>query len=91
MVPPSLSSTLTASCCGGERYFQATSAILRLPRGPVEWEGRRRGKVEGGGAAEGDAGKCSVTPVSRPIGRAVAGRGENYNSQQYGRRRFVRG
>lgn len=47
MVPPSLSSTLTASCCGGEHYFQATSAILRLPRGPVEWEGRRRGR-EGG-------------------------------------------
>lgn len=42
MVPPSLSSTLTASCCRGEHYFQATSAILRLPRGPVEWEGRRR-------------------------------------------------
>lgn len=41
MVPPSLSSTLTASCCRGEHYFQATSAILRLPRGPVEWEGRR--------------------------------------------------
>ncbi|KAK5863986.1 hypothetical protein PBY51_000965 [Eleginops maclovinus] len=52
MVPPSLSSTLTASCCRGEHYFQATSAILRLPRGPVEWEGRRR-EVEEGGAAGG--------------------------------------
>lgn len=46
MVPPSLSSTLTASFCRGEHYFQATSAILRLPRGPVEWEGRRRERRE---------------------------------------------
>lgn len=74
MVPPSLSSTLTASCCRGEHYFQATSAILRLPRGPVEWEGKAEG-VEGGGAVAGDAGKCSLTAASRPTGKAVVRKG----------------
>ncbi|KAI3357830.1 hypothetical protein L3Q82_016213 [Scortum barcoo] len=83
MVPPSLSSTLTASCRGGERYFQATSAILRLPRGPAEWEGRRReekrrrGNVSGG-CWEMECGGC-VTFYSRTLSEGQRG---NYNSQQ---------
>lgn len=62
MVPPSLPSALTASCRGAERYFQATAAILRLPRGPAGWEGSAR--VEGRGRVLGLPGKCSVVAIS---------------------------
>lgn len=79
MVPPSLPFTLTASCCRGERYFQATSAILRLPRGPVEWEGSSR--VKGRGRGHGIPGKCSVVAASLSKSKASVRIDRNYSYQ----------
>ena len=45
MVPPSLSFHTHDFMLRRGTYFQATSAILRFPRGPTKWEGaegRRR-------------------------------------------------
>lgn len=87
MVPPSLSSTLTASCCRGERYFQATSAILRLPRGPVEWEGRRRDARKEARPSAGSDGNSSLTMAERLSRTLASATRKNYICQ----RRFVQG
>lgn len=78
MVPPSLSFTLTASCCRVERYFQATSAILRLPRGQ---SGREDGGSGGRRRGRGEAGNSSLKTEPLSISKATVLGKQNYSYQ----------